>query len=463
MLIDPFVRDIETSFAVFIRPLVKVSGLVLTSCTSLIITRKLLTNAHVKACDCTASSCCFWFFCGCMRRSVLSRLNSMWQLTKLASNNMKGLDGQLAEIRLFLDGLDNADSMVCICSRTFIRDQDLYYRGLFDLEDEDQSDQNSLDSDEHIDDLKAFIGEEEPPCVPFEPFEGEYAQDEDAMKAMGLPVAFGGQPKPERKKKSRAEKKKNKKKELPAMESEEVYEAPNVGSWQEVTLQEMSSLELGFRQYWAEHGRGLVWQSWVEKYPEYSLNPEVITGEVVREETVESSECSVDASTQDAAPIHNYAAVEGSERVTVEGEVDPGFNDDLWAEHFTEMFWYYYNQYMNWYGNDATDDLVEGIEDLNIHEVEDGSGDGKRKRKKQSEQAGTEANACGRPGGESHSGQKPVDTNGEGEEPPEERPLVKKSSHEDDEEEIADVEDPKEKMKSTFGLMGFVLDPGAQP
>jgi hypothetical protein len=379
----------------------------------------------------------------------------------------------------------------------------LYCRGLCDAEEEVQSvpdvTTSCLDPDEDIDDLKQFVGAEKPSTEPFEPFDGEYVEDLEAMRAMGLPVSFGGlkpskvdsnivmqlyfcvllilqPPKTSSKKKSKSSVEDVEAPEKP------VYEAPNVGAWEEV-LPHDSTVEAVFQEYWAEHGKSLVWNAWIEKYPQYAAQPDAITGHVVREETVESEDM---LENQDGEHIvndseHNYAVVEGKEGTCEDEGVDVGLQDDLWAEHYTEMFWYYYNQYMNWYGTDV-DNLVEGIEDLQIDEPEDGSGQGKKRKQKVAEAA--QSNCTTPPAAqatEKSNGSHLQDNDDD--DPPEEKSVKRKGryvhcicelsccideilpfvfSHEDDAEEIANIEDPEDKMKSTFDLMGYVIAPGSQ-
>lgn len=62
------------------------------------------------------------------------------------------------------------------------------------LSDEDSSTLEIVDLDkcEDADDAKHFDRLEEPPAQdPFQPFEGEFEEDLDRMRSMGLPVAFG--------------------------------------------------------------------------------------------------------------------------------------------------------------------------------------------------------------------------------------------------------------------------------
>ena len=69
------------------------------------------------------------------------------------------------------------------------------------------------------------------------------------------------------------------------------FEAPPVGQWEPVESVNPSESEPehGWQSYWAQHGEYLVWQVWLEKYPEY-LNSDMVQIPYVKEETVENVE-----------------------------------------------------------------------------------------------------------------------------------------------------------------------------
>lgn len=145
-----------------------------------------------------------------------------------------------------------------------------------------------------------------------------------------------------------------------------------------------------------------------------------------------SERSDVTATLEVVQDFHSYAAPEGQcERQTADGSpqteneiLTEQFDvDQMWEEHYAEVYWYYYNQYMNWYTGCSVDELAENLHSLDVHgsdvathlvdgaglsneqgdnlpticadginkdgsdeELEDGSGQGKRKRNQRSGQ-----------------------------------------------------------------------------
>ncbi|XP_006825585.1 uncharacterized protein LOC102802469 [Saccoglossus kowalevskii] len=236
---------------------------------------------------------------------------------------------------------------------------------------------------------------------PVKPFEGEFIGEEDLMLKMGLPVTFLNSPrdldeesrtmhlidklgKSERKKKKRR-KRRNKKSRDQRLDEE--YEAvyvesgtTNINNWEE---------------YWAENGEVLLWQTWVERYPEFQestareddnekhlyvspdelknddleklSNFEVKSGELRNsdlrnEDQINLETRNVEKTNSDILISDENLLVEEKEKnrdvELLPWKLHPCENEKWktkWEEHFSEQYWYYHQWYDEWMRTQETD------------------------------------------------------------------------------------------------------------
>ncbi|XP_052073748.1 trimethylguanosine synthase-like isoform X2 [Mytilus californianus] len=162
----------------------------------------------------------------------------------------------LADVKLSLEDEDKTIS--CHCTRVFINDNELYRQGLYgkfedsEEEEEDEDKENDLeDSSEN----ESHNEDDEKICE----------QDEELMKAMGF-ASFGGSSKIEQT--STKKKKKNhghKKKKQRKRRNKELNDDSVVG---DLHPYKELDFDTAWESYWAQYGEYLVWEGWVNKYPE---------------------------------------------------------------------------------------------------------------------------------------------------------------------------------------------------
>ncbi|XP_075126618.1 trimethylguanosine synthase [Leptodactylus fuscus] len=243
---------------------------------------------------------------------------------------------QVAEMCLYLEDENEDSRIICLCSRAFFNDRDLYYlglrgidinkRNLKDYGDDEEDEQEALEVS-HVSDLPAE--------------DGELDSETELMLRMGLPVQFGGSsyeknfvPLDTCVKQHKIHKRKKKKtkcsKEINARIKEaiedinDVYEdgcasieQPDSEDISETTSEnttdpkptcaEPSSQE-NWELYWNQYGQGLLWQGWIAKHEELAISSE--------DSNPEPWNCE-----------------------TTKGE---------WAEHYKESYWHYYEQFQYW-------------------------------------------------------------------------------------------------------------------
>ncbi|XP_069126871.1 trimethylguanosine synthase-like isoform X2 [Argopecten irradians] len=173
----------------------------------------------------------------------------------------------LAEVQLTLD----KNNVMCHCTRAFIRDGELVKQGMVTWSiDSGTSDSNTDESaiEEEEDDRENDLEDEE---------EEEDIGEDKLMKMMGLPVSFSSGNPPvtgkSKKKKSHGHKskKKKKRKRKEQMKDEETYEVPiDFPQLAPESVLEFRQLDLeeAWQGYWGQYGEYLVWQGWINKYPE---------------------------------------------------------------------------------------------------------------------------------------------------------------------------------------------------
>ncbi|VDI16654.1 Hypothetical predicted protein [Mytilus galloprovincialis] len=165
----------------------------------------------------------------------------------------------LADMKL---SLENEDKIIsCHCTRAFINDNELYRQGLYgkfdDSEDEEEEGEEEKEDDhEESSENESPIEDEEKICE----------QDEELMKAMGF-ASFGGSSKIEqtsvkKKKKNHGHKKKKQRKRRNKEQNEDEGVVGDLHPYKELDF------DTAWESYWAQYGEYLVWEGWVNKYPE---------------------------------------------------------------------------------------------------------------------------------------------------------------------------------------------------
>ncbi|CAG2243187.1 TGS1 [Mytilus edulis] len=158
--------------------------------------------------------------------------------------------------------LENEDKIIsCHCTRAFINDNELYRQGLYgkfdDSEDEEEEgEEEKEDNHEESSENESPIEDEEKICE----------QDEELMKAMGF-ASFGGSSKIEqtsvkKKKKNHGHKKKKQRKRRNKEQNEDEGVVGDLHPYKELDF------DTAWESYWAQYGEYLVWEGWVNKYPE---------------------------------------------------------------------------------------------------------------------------------------------------------------------------------------------------
>ncbi|XP_066480358.1 trimethylguanosine synthase isoform X2 [Tiliqua scincoides] len=263
----------------------------------------------------------------------------------------------VAALLLVLPGEEEAaggsSSILCVCSRAFVEDRNLYKLGLkgFYVKDEDDcrgEDQVSEDGDQEE---KHTYGDTDlPNNYVSEVEDTELDSETELMKRMGLPVQFGSMTIHKKLlgsenvgKRSSNMKKRKKKKILQkdilsimqetlgdhsndddcslsddsAINKKEVMKKEENCENGDALLDELHMKEK-WEKYWAEYGEGLLLESWQEKYKE--VDSELL-----------------------AVP-------------------EPWNNPEVkaqWDQHYSELYWYYWEQFHYWASQGWTVDTAQ--------------------------------------------------------------------------------------------------------
>ncbi|KAG9478811.1 hypothetical protein GDO78_012461 [Eleutherodactylus coqui] len=242
---------------------------------------------------------------------------------------------QVAEMCLYLDDLEDDSRIICLCSRAFFNDRNLYYLGLKgvdsskkflrDFGDYEEAEKDELEELEvsNVSDVAAE--------------EGDVDSEAELMLQMGLPVQFGGSsfeknfvPLETRAKEHKIRKKKKKKakcsKDLresikeaidgidevcedhasTSIDQTDMEESPAT-TGESATDVNLSSQE-GWEQYWNQYGQGLLWQGWITKHKEPDIPSDYYNSEPWN--------CST--------------------------------TKEEWAVHYNESYWHYYQEFEYW-------------------------------------------------------------------------------------------------------------------
>ncbi|XP_075209378.1 trimethylguanosine synthase isoform X1 [Anomaloglossus baeobatrachus] len=244
----------------------------------------------------------------------------------------------VAEMCLYPDDLREDKKIMCLCSRAFFNDRNLYYLGLkgidcgkktlaADCEDDD-------DDEEEEEELEVSNVSDLPVK------EAELDSESELMLQMGLPVKFGGSsfeknfvPLETRVKQHKIPKKKKKKTKCSNDIKESIKEAvddiaevcddengptsaeqpddegcPGEEAADLNTTSTAASSQESWDRYWHQYGQGVLWQGWITKHKDMDISGE-------------------DCSTEPwSCPTTKEA----------------------WAEHYNEAYWRCYEQFQYW-------------------------------------------------------------------------------------------------------------------
>ncbi|XP_033738758.1 trimethylguanosine synthase-like [Pecten maximus] len=170
----------------------------------------------------------------------------------------------LAEVHLTLE----KSNVMCHCTRAFIRDGELVKQGMVTWSGD--ADTSGTETDESVVEEGEDDGEKE-----LEEDGEKETGDDKLMKMMGLPVSFVSGNVPvtgkSKKKKSHGHKKKKKRKKKEQMKDEDSSEVlvdfPQLAPESVMEFRQLD-LEGAWQGYWGQYGEYLVWQGWINKYPE---------------------------------------------------------------------------------------------------------------------------------------------------------------------------------------------------
>ncbi|KAK4827649.1 hypothetical protein QYF61_020421 [Mycteria americana] len=259
-----------------------------------------------------------------------------------------------------------ARSILCLCSRAFVEDRKLYKLGLkgFYVKDDNDSTGEEQASEEENCCPNVTLKVDTNHALDLE--EVELDSEAELMKSMGLPLQFGGQSAHrdfvatenyrKRSNMKIMKKKKKKKKELQqkredkmgqecqdracgghiqsvsgelalATEQREKSSKPQVVSEGNCESSESlanealpNELKEKWEKYWSEYGEGLLWQSWLEKHQEVS----------------------------------------SSEATTASEPWNSPDTREEWEQHYSELYWYYWEQFQYWTSQGWTTESSHG-------------------------------------------------------------------------------------------------------
>ncbi|XP_053571024.1 trimethylguanosine synthase [Bombina bombina] len=256
---------------------------------------------------------------------------------------------QVAEMFFYPDDLDEDSKIMCVCSRAFVKDHNLYYLGIKGTDSDKKDDKSEEVSEEEEED--SFISANTNKCELI--LEGtELDSEEELMIKMGLPLKFGGSSFEKNfvlpdtnavghhvctKKKKNPQKKKNLNEDIkealkemsldnqPTSEEEcssSSEQLENEGEILPTDCEDVNQNGLcavntqagdvnekdGWEEYWNQYGQGLLWQEWIEKHPE-----------LMGSEAHDNSEPWMSPDTK-----------------------------EQWEEHYNEAYWRYFEQFQYW-------------------------------------------------------------------------------------------------------------------
>ncbi|KFM82541.1 hypothetical protein X975_16757, partial [Stegodyphus mimosarum] len=160
-----------------------------------------------------------------------------------------------SRLNVHLEAVFEDTDNVCVCTRVQLRD----YPYMYD---------NQESYNENFNEYEYNFSEEENTCRedPIMPFEGEFQDDVEIMKSMGLPLSFG----------------RKKQKKVKQRDSSGIYtsDSNTENSLKDSNMDCMIPVHISsehidaeWEKYWALHGETIVLNSWIQKYKDY-LNPD---------------------------------------------------------------------------------------------------------------------------------------------------------------------------------------------
>ncbi|XP_064026696.1 trimethylguanosine synthase isoform X2 [Pogoniulus pusillus] len=272
--------------------------------------------------------------------------------------------GQLVAELLLRSG--EARGILCLCSRAFVEDRKLYKLGLkgFYVKDDNGSTGEDQGSEEENHCPSVTLKVDINHALDLE--EAELDSEAELMKSMGLPLQFGGQSAHrdfvatetyrKRSNMKMMKKKKKKKKELhhnhEGKMGQECQDQSDDGHIQSISgelaivteqcekgnkaqvvsegncesSESLASetlpreLKEKWEKYWTEYGEGLLWQSWLEKHQEHS----------------------------------------SAEAATASEPWNSPDTKEEWEQHYSELYWYYWEQFQYWTGQGWTTESSHG-------------------------------------------------------------------------------------------------------
>ncbi|XP_058278822.1 trimethylguanosine synthase [Hirundo rustica] len=259
-----------------------------------------------------------------------------------------------------------AGGILCLCSRAFVEDRKLYKLGLkgFYVKDDNDSTAEEQASEEETRCPNVRLKVDTNHALDLE--EVELDSEAELMKSMGLPLQFGGQSahrdfvatenyrnknyvkitkKKKKKKKELQQKYKDKMgqecqdkasggciqpvsgEQALATEQCEMSSKPqaviegNCESSESLASEALpSELKEKWEKYWNEYGEGLLWQSWLEKHQEVS----------------------------------------SSKGITASEPWNSPDTKEEWEQHYSELYWYYWEQFQYWTSQGWTTESSHG-------------------------------------------------------------------------------------------------------
>ncbi|XP_064626164.1 trimethylguanosine synthase-like [Lineus longissimus] len=219
---------------------------------------------------------------------------------------------RLADIKMYLKDEEKENCVDCICTRAFIDDAELYKWGIkgkpIPVEEPVPTDdfaQSPKPGDVLVQKGSVDRSSQEDVSIVFE---GEFAGDLQLMKDMGLPVSFGVKFTESYEAKQKVVPKRRKKKQSkrkPNVVPDADHPPPHGDLEPARKCLNEKDIKGAWQDYWQQNGEFLVWQQWVEKYPN-NIDPnfvppayelEVVTTEATEKEEGEESTADVEGKT----------------------------------------------------------------------------------------------------------------------------------------------------------------------
>uniref|UniRef100_A0A452IGA6 Trimethylguanosine synthase n=1 Tax=Gopherus agassizii TaxID=38772 RepID=A0A452IGA6_9SAUR len=278
---------------------------------------------------------------------------------------------------LLLQADEGAGSILCLCSRAFVEDRKLYklgLKGFYGKEDYDSTGEEQTEKEEEGN-HHPIVAKNSNNNHSLGLEEEELDSEAELMRSMGLPLQFGGLSAHKEfvasensRKRNKIVKKKKKKKlqqkhlneimqetweedcedhnqsfsDDPALHTEQTEEKKSCQLLNENNCENRdcpindalpSELKEEWEKYWSEYGEGLLWQSWLEKNMEEELSENAPTSE----------------------PWNSPDTKE------------------KWKQHYSELYWYYWEQFQYWASQGWTVDSLDDGTEINAFKLETGS------------------------------------------------------------------------------------------